>query len=68
MNKKVHAGEKEKEGYFEITKVSDIHSPALLEYLKSRKIELDIAKTYLKEIRFKPCNQLREYFALGWPN
>ena len=66
--RKCPAGEKEKEEYFEITKVSDIHSPVLLQYLKSRKIDLNIAKIYLKEIRFKPRNQLREYFALGWPN
>jgi len=29
---------------------------------------LGIARTYLKEIRFKPRNQLRNYFAIGWPN
>ena len=67
-SKKSPAGEKEKEGYFTITKVGDIQSPALFQYLESRKIDLNIAKTYLKEIRFKPRNQLREYFALGWAN
>jgi hypothetical protein len=67
-SKIISAGEKEKEGYFEITKVGEIQSPALFQYLESRKIDLNIAKTYLKEIRFKPRNQLREYFALGWAN
>ena len=62
------AGEKEKEGYFSITQVWELQSPALIQYLDSRKINLDIARTYLKEIRFKPRNQLRDYFALGWPN
>lgn len=66
QDKKTPAGEKEKQGYFEITKISDIKSPALIQYLESRKINRDIARTYLKEIRFKPRNHLQEYFALGW--
>jgi len=65
------AGEKEKcvdDGYFEITSVSKLNNQALINYLKSRRIDIDIASTYLKEIRFKPRNLLRDYFAVGWPN
>ena len=40
----------------------------MIQYLESRKINLEIARIYLKEIRFKPRNLLREYFALGFPN
>jgi len=65
------AGEKEKgmnDGYFIISSVWKIQSPALLEYLQSRKIDLDIAQEHLEEIRFKPRNLLHDYFAVGWPN
>lgn len=68
LAKNTPADEKEKQSYFHISKVSDIQSPALIQYLESRKINLDIARTYLKEVRFSPRTQLREYFALGWPN
>lgn len=39
---------------------------SLIQYLKSRCIDLDIARQYLKEIHFKPQNKLVEYFALGF--
>ena len=68
QDKKNPAVEKEKQAYFSITQVWPITSPALIQYLKSRKINLEIAQIYLKEIRFKPRNLLREYFALGFPN
>lgn len=68
QSKKNPAVEKEKQGYFSITHVWSIKSSALIQYLESRKINLEIARIYLKEIRFKPRNLLREYFALGFPN
>ena len=71
------AGEKEKrdveaarqnEGHFQILKVGGIQHPALIEYLQERQIDLGIARQYLKEVHFKPADQLRQYFALGWPS
>ena len=65
------AGEKEKgmnDGYFTISSVWKIQSPALFEYLQSRKIDFDVAQEHLEEIRFKPRNLLHDYFAVGWPN
>ncbi len=38
----------------------------LIQYLKIRCIDLDIARQYLKEIHFKPQDKLVEYFALGF--
>jgi len=39
---------------------------SLIQYLKSRCIDLNIARQYLKEIHFKPQDKLVEYFALGF--
>ena len=75
-NERQFAGEKEKNSgerqaentrAFEVLKVGDIKHPALIEYLQSRSIDLDIARQYLKEVYFKPADQLRQFFALGWP-
>ncbi len=71
------AGEKEKRdveaarqnsGHFQILKVGELQHPALIEYLQERQIDLGIARQYLKEVHFKPADQLRQYFALGWPS
>lgn len=64
------AVEKEKDGKaFQLIKAKDLTHPALLQYLQTRKIDLTVARRYLKEIRFKPANgELREFFALGWFN
>ncbi len=71
------AGEKEKRdveasgqngGHFQILKVGELQHPALIEYLGEREIDLEIARQYLKEVHFKPADQLRQYFALGWPS
>ena len=61
------AGEKEKGG-LEIIQVSDIQKPYLIDYLEFRKIDLDIAKLYLKQIHFKPPHTVKSYFALGFPS
>lgn len=65
--KKMVAGEIEKVS-FEILTVSEIRNLRLIEYLRSRKINLDIAKTYLKEIRYKPIGKANTYYALGFPS
>jgi len=61
------AGEIEK-GAFEIISVSEIRDHRLTDYLKSRKIDLSIAKSYLKEIRYKPMGGVKSYYALGFPS
>jgi hypothetical protein len=53
---------------FKLIKATDISHPALLQYLEKRKINLKIARRYLKEIRFEPAVGGKQYFALGWPN
>lgn len=59
------AGEKEK-GSLELIQVADIEKPYLIDYLKFRKIDLDIARVYLKQIRFKPPHTVKSYIALGF--
>ena len=59
------AGEKEKAS-LEVISVGDIRSPALLQYLEKRKLNLEIANKYLKEVRYKHPNKLAEFFGLGW--
>lgn len=61
------AGEKEKMA-FEILAVSDIKDKALIDYLEERAIDLAIAKTYLKQVHFRPANKVKSYFALGMPS
>lgn len=63
---KKFAGEKEK-NTFEILSISEIKNQNLVNYLNSRKIDLNIAKTYLKEIHFKRHNQIKKYYAVGFP-
>jgi hypothetical protein len=53
------AGEKEKDSYFTITSTGDVTSPTLIRYLHTRKIDIGIAKHYLREIRFKPRGQIK---------
>ena len=65
--KKNVAGEKEK-SVFEIISVSEIKNKALIAYLKERKIDINVANTYLKQISFKPADKTKSYFALGFPS
>jgi len=65
--KKSLAGEKEKNA-FEILSVSGITNKDLISYLAERKIDLGIAQTYLKQIKFKPCNRVKSFYALGFPS
>ena len=74
-NERQLASEKEKRnegtaknsGAFEVLKVGEVRHPALIEYLQSREINLEIARQYLKEVHFKPVGQAKQFFALGWP-
>lgn len=65
--KKSLAGEKEKNA-FEILSVSEITNKDLINYLAERKIDLGIAQTYLKQIKFKPTNRVKSFYALGFPS
>lgn len=65
--KKKAAGEIEKVS-FEIVSVSDVQDARLIDYLRSRKIDVNIAKSYLKEIRYKRIDGLKSYYALGFPS
>ena len=49
-----------------IRKVLTLQNPALIEYLQSRKINITIAKHYLKEIHYTANNN--SFFALGFIN
>lgn len=53
---------------FRLVRENELKHPALLQYLETRKIDLNIAQKYLKEIRFEPAQGDKLYFALGWPN
>ena len=51
---------------FIINKIQDLQNKALVEYLHKRKINIDIAFKYLKEIYYK--NNSKNYFALAFKN
>ena len=57
---------KEDEETIHISEIKSIRSPALLCYLKQRKIDPDIARQWCKEITFSI--HLKEYYAIGFPN
>ena len=57
---------KNDEGMQEIKKIQRLENQALLQYLESRKIRIDIAKEYLKEVYFSRNG--KSYFALCWKN
>lgn len=65
--KKSIAGEKEKIT-FEVLSISPITNKDLLNYLGNRKIDLSIAQHYLKQIKFKPINRVKSFYALGFPS
>lgn len=53
---------------FELEKVSDLENPKLIEYLESRKINVFLAKKYLKEIHFIITKTNSLNFALAIEN
>lgn len=64
-NKKL-AGEKEKTCAFDILGISDIKRDTLLELLNNRKINLSIAKKYLKQLHYRPKGKKKGYYSLAW--
>jgi DNA primase len=63
---KMLAGEKEK-STFEVLSAGAISNKNLIKYLGERQIDVEIAGSYLKQIRFKPCNADKSFYALGFP-
>ena len=53
---------------FEILKITSLKNDMLLNYVKSRKIDVAIARHYLKEIYFKNIRNNKTYFALCFFN
>jgi DNA primase len=54
------------ESAIRITGITSITSPALLDYLRERKINIEIAKFHCKEITYSVNG--KPYFAIGFPN
>jgi DNA primase len=51
---------------YKINKVQSLQNKALIDYLKSRKINIDIANKYLQEVYYKQKD--KNYFALAFEN
>lgn len=58
----------EKKKAFVLEAVTAISEPALLQYLESRCINLNIAKQYLKQVYFRYGEQDHRQYALGFAN
>lgn len=57
------------ENSFDILNITNIQNKSLLHYLEAtRKINISIAVKYLKEIHFKPKDQLKTFYCLGFPS
>lgn len=52
----------------QLISATKISHPALLQYLTQRKISLDIAHRFLKEVRYKSVNGKLHMFGLGLPS
>ena len=52
----------------EILRVDELQNIALLDYVRSRKIDVEIAKKYLKEIYFHNNKANKTFFALAFKN
>lgn len=65
-NKSILETQEDKNDISIIQQTKTIQNEALIEYLQSRKINIQIAKSYLQEIRYK-VNE-KTYFALGFKN
>jgi len=53
---------------FEMRKIQPIQNPALIHYLKSRKIKSGLAGRYCKEAYYKTTSSDRSYFSLAFEN
>jgi len=58
--------QKQEQNKIEIKKIDELKNKALLEYLYSRKIDIDIAKKFLKDVYFVKEN--KNYFGIGFKN
>lgn len=54
------------ESAIQITKVTSLSTPALLDYLKERKIDIELAKLYCKEVKYSVND--KPYYAIGFSN
>lgn len=63
-----YSSENELSDNLEILKIDDLQNIALIEYVKSRKIDIDLAKQYLKEIYFRNNKANKTFFALAFKN
>ena len=57
-----------KKEILKITKIRNLKNPVLLEYIISRKINIDFAKKFLSEIYFFNNKKKKHYFACVWEN
>ena len=62
------AGEKEKNPALEMIEIRPLQHRALVQYLEKRKINPEIAKTYISEIDFKRPGVASKYFGLAYPS
>ncbi|KAA3597467.1 MAG: hypothetical protein DWQ06_13770 [Calditrichaeota bacterium] len=53
---------------FKIIRIKPLKNEALIEFIESRKVKIEIAKKYLEEIYFKNLKNEKTYFALGFRN
>lgn len=60
------ADKKEADAEIKVMAVSTLHSFPLLRYLEKRRIPLDLAHQYCKEISYQLHN--KNYYAIGFPN
>ena len=75
LEEKKQAIEKEKarkaaEGaptHLKATREGILRHPALLEYLAARKIDLELAHVFLKEVHFTNQAGDKKFFGIGWP-
>lgn len=58
--------EKERETTMRITNIAELNAPVLLDYLKERGIDTDIAKRHCKEINYIVNN--KPYYGIGFRN
>lgn len=56
------------ENPLQVSKIKELENPALLSYLSSRCIELDVARRYAVEVYYKNTRNGKSYFGVGFEN